>query len=48
MKRASRARPPTLAGVTQFTNDVATWATSVGPGGNRSGTEPTALMVAAR
>jgi len=47
MKRAPRARPPTLAGVTQFTNDAPTWATNVGQGGSRSGTEPIALMVAA-
>jgi hypothetical protein len=36
-----------LAGVTQFTNDAATWATNVGQGGSWSGTEPIALMVAA-
>jgi hypothetical protein len=48
MKRALRAGPPTLAGVTQFTNDAPTWATKVCQGGSLSGTEPRALMVARR
>ncbi len=40
MNRTFRAMPPTLAGVTRLTKLDASWACTLGTGGNGSGTPP--------